>query len=770
MRLKRPLAFGLVLCLVISGLVLPASAANYTDTKGHWAEIYINDVSERGIFVGYENNTFRPYNNLTAAEALVVCGRVCNVSSSHATFIEARWEDTLDAVLGTSYSWARKELAVCLETGVLTIEELRSLQTSAALGREMKKEDLAMYFVRAMGLTELAAGLTTYTLPFNDTASISANRRPYVYVLNLYGIVEGDTQNNFSPQLSVNRAVVATMLSRVVNFMAEQGIVTELAEYTTYNWIAGSITSVTSGSRGSAVIKLKSDVSGTQSITIPATATVYRYNMRSDVSALQTGLYARVALNNADSVSSVRLFGSLQTLNGTVTDFGRDYVTVNTGASTRTIPITRLTEVKTGREAGDRTVIDLNGDYTGAACTLDAAGNLLSLQLSGGSYLEEGLVAGVETSMSKTTLSMTGYDGVTRRYDIGADAAVAVNGVARTLNSSYKGDFVALRLSGDTDEVLSVEIDTDTDYVQGGVRSVSLNKKPNQISITDPNTRRSTSYDIATGALVTYEGQDAVLKDIRTSWFVTARLDSHGDVAEIIGNPGSIVTEGELTGITYGSTIVLEVTDADGVKTTFNVSVTNLPQFERGGRTSSFDKLRLGDRVRITVRYNEVTLVESDAQETNLKGTITRIVQESTGSTLEILLEDGTTVSYLVTNSVSVTADGKAVAISALRVGYKLSLLVSGDQLLAIEVDSSTSTDRISGTVLFVNTSDSTILLQTSDSTVITVSVDGVTQLISVTGGTFSLRSLVEEAGEAQLEVYGQYDGLTFNADVILKK
>ena len=61
MRFKRPLTLLLVLCLAVTGLVLPAAAVEYTDTKGHWAEIYINDVSERGIFNGYENNTFPPF-------------------------------------------------------------------------------------------------------------------------------------------------------------------------------------------------------------------------------------------------------------------------------------------------------------------------------------------------------------------------------------------------------------------------------------------------------------------------------------------------------------------------------------------------------------------------------------------------------------------------------------------------------------------------------------------------------------------------------------
>ncbi len=182
-------------------------------------------------------------------------------------------------------------------------------------------------------------------------------------------------------------------------------------------------------------------------------------------------------------------------------------------------------------------------------------------------------------------------------------------------------------------------------------------------------------------------------------------------------------------------------------------------------------QIKAGDAVKVTVRFNAVTLVESEAQEANLKGTITRIVQESTGSTIEVRLEDGTTAAYSVTSGVSITAGGKAVALSALRVGYRLSMLVSGDRLIAVEVDSTAAAaDKITGTVLFVNTSDKTILLQVSDSSIVTVGIKADTRLITVTGDTFTLYSLAGEAGKAEIEAYGQYDGLEFTANVVLKK
>lgn len=770
MRHKRGLSFLLALCMLTALFAAPVLAA-YKDTADHWAKSYIDDVSAKGVFKGYEDNTFRPYNNLTAAEALVLCGRVCGVSSANALSIKARWESTLDSVLGASYDWARSELAVCLETGVLTVEELRTLHSSAALGKEMAKEDLAMYLVRAMGLTELASGLSDYSLDFHDLSSISESRRPYVYILKLYEIVEGDKQNNFSPRLAVNRGVVATMLSRVLAFMRANNVTIELPEYTAYSWTAGNVAAVTPGDKGSVVLSLQSDLSGLKNVAIPANASVYRYNMLSGTSALQPGLYARVALDSAGAATSVRLFGGLQTLSGTVNAFTRESVTVSTGGQTRTLPITRLTEVQAGKKMGDRSVIDLDGSYVTADCTLDASGGLLALRLGGGSYLEEGLLSGVDTSGNVTTLAVTGYDGVTRRIPLSPGTVVTVNNLTGTVSKSYVGSYVSLRISNDTGSVLSAAFDTATRYVQGGVSSILLSKTPNLMGITDLSTGRSASYTVSPGASITYAGEKATIKDVKVNWFVTARLDSTGALAEIVGNPGSAVTEGELTNITYGTTVVLEVTDADGVKSTFDLDVAKLPSFKRDDKTSSLDKLRVGDAVRVTVRFNAVTLVESSTREANLKGTITRIVQEGTGSTLEIELEDGTTATYAVTSGVSITSNGKAVAVSALKVGYRLSMLVSGEQLVSIEVDETTSaTDRIAGTVLFVNTTEKTILLQTSSGEIVTVGTDANTQLITVTGGTFTLRTLAGEAGKAEIEAYGQYNGLEFKASLVLKK
>ncbi len=767
---KRLLSVLLAAAIAVSLLVMPAAA--FSDLKGHWAEAYINDVSSKGVFKGYEDGTFRPSNNVTAMEALVLSGRVCGVSTGDKALIAKEWADDLDDILKTSYTWAREELAVCLETGILSLEELRTLNSTGALGKEMAKEDLAMYLVRAMGMEEMAAGLSGYTLDFKDAASVSAERRPYVYILQLYDIVEGDTNNNFSPKLAVNRAVVATMMSRVIDFMDENGVVIELPEYTDYTWQAGTIAGVQAGGRGVTLLSLQNDLSGDKTISLPDTVKVYRYNMLAGTSAIQAGLYARVAFNSAGTPTAVRLFDLPQSVSGTVSSCNQEQLVINAGGTARTLAITRFTEVEAGRKTGGREVIDPEGGYTGATGTVDAAGNLVTLTLTGGSSLEEGILAGVETGKGGVdVLSVTGFDGVTRQFEQSAGATITINSKLGTVSQSHKGDYISLRISNDTGLVLSAAVDTVTRYVQGGVRTIGQNKKPVTIGINNLLTGKTTTYDVATGVDVTYAGEEASIKDVTTSWFATARLNGSDVVEQIIGYPGTSETSGELTDISYGTTVVLTVTAPDGTVSTFDLDVSDLPAIKRGDKSSSLDKLKVGDTVTVSVKFNKVTLIESEGQEANLKGTITRIVQEADGSTIELLLEDGTTASYLVSSGVSITSDGKAIAISALKVGYELSMLVSGDTLVSIEVENVPSVSgEVSGTVLFVNTSEKTILLQTAEDSIVTVSTGSSTKLMTLTGGTFTLRSLSEEAGTAQITAYGEYDGLEFNATLILKK
>lgn len=66
---KRPLAFLLSAALLFTfQLPLQANGATLSDIKGHWAENYINRAVNYGFVLGYPNGTFVPDKPVTRAE------------------------------------------------------------------------------------------------------------------------------------------------------------------------------------------------------------------------------------------------------------------------------------------------------------------------------------------------------------------------------------------------------------------------------------------------------------------------------------------------------------------------------------------------------------------------------------------------------------------------------------------------------------------------------------------------------------------------------
>ena len=214
--------------------------------------------------------------------------------------------------------------------------------------------------------------------------------------------------------------------------------------------------------------------------------------------------------------------------------------------------------------------------------------------------------------------------------------------------------------------------------------------------------------------------------------------------------------------------MVMEVTRADGQVLTFDIDLTDPPEVYRNDARSSIDRLKNGDSVVVTVRYQEVSSIDATPQSANASGTITSVTIDAQGTTIAVNLTGGGSASYLVSEGISVTQNGKAVSIDSLKPGYQISMVVDGDQILSIEVDkSAVSSNQIDGTVLYVNSTSEEMLIQRrgEDQSVITVDVSDA-QLLSVTGGELSLRQFETNQN---VTIYGSYDGLTFRATLVIR-
>lgn len=781
MKVKRLLSGLLALVMVLTATILPASAATtFPDIQNHWAKSYIEAMTAAGMFKGYEDGNFKPENQLTTAEALALCARTIGLDSSTTMDIATDYYDTVKTTLNNEQTWFYQEFSICLATGILTTADLKSLYQSGDLTDPIAKEDLAVYLVRAMQLGPMAERLTSYPLTFDDASSISADAKPSVYLLHVYGIVEGDEFNDFSPKLNVTRAVMATMLTRAIAYMQAHGTSPDLPEYTDYAFRQGVISSV-STTNGVIQLSLNSDLTGAAigTVTLPANVTIYENNMETTSSALKNGRHARVCLDSSGTPFAVRVSGELETFTATVNGIDGKNVAVTVDGTGRLLTMDRFTQVQIGtKTTGDYSIVESGANYTTAVCKLDDQGRLVAIQFTGGTSTTEGIFADYtksSTSSANATIQLIGFDGVTRTYTIPSDATITVDGLVDSLSTTLKNSYVVLRLLDEDASVQSASVDTKSNYVQGVIRSVD--SSDDTISITRLSNDRNATYDVTSSAVITYDGKTTRLRDLDKNDFVTILLNENDDATMIQAYPSSTTTEGTISERTFGSgtdtTITFVVTQKDGTKVSFKVDLSDPPVVERDDEDSTVDKLRVGDEVEFTVRYGDVTRIEATTQNVNLTGTVERIIQEKSGYTLEMLLSDGERVSYTVDSTVSVTQNNKEVALSSLKPGYKLGLAVNGDQVVAIEIQQAVNTgNKVSGTILWVDYAQDLIYLRATTDTggedIVTVSVPSSAVILNAsTGKSLVLRDL--DTGDI-IEVNGSYSGTIFEATIILRQ
>ena len=451
MKGKRIAALGLTVALTLSLLVLPAGAVSFTDMRGHWAQEDVEYLAGLGIVNGTSATTFSPARQMTACEALLFCSRTTGVSAGDKARIAASWAEELGQILPQSvYGWAAEEMAVCLETGIISTQELEAMCTSGALLKAITRENLSMYLVRAMQLEPVAKNLTSYSMSYTDTNAIAEVLKPYAYLLSTYGIIQGNSQNQFMPKGYLTRAEMATMLRRAIDFTDAQGIYAELPAYTTYPWVGGTISSVSTDSSGTTVMVLSSNLSGVSTQTLPAGTPIYENNMRTTTAALRTGQYVRVNLDGAGRAQSARLGGTLTALTGTVSTIDQGSISLVADGTSRRLDIDRFTKVQVDQKVGGQELIDPAAGYTQVQCWVDGMGHLAELKLSGGTATTvQGVLQSI-TYGTPTILVVQTDQGQTAVYqlDLATMPTIRRDGVESTLDKLSNGDRLTITTRG----------------------------------------------------------------------------------------------------------------------------------------------------------------------------------------------------------------------------------------------------------------------------------------------------------------------------------
>ena len=86
-NMKKTFLFS-ILVFIIFLIPSSLSAIEFSDTKDHWAEKYIQNVADYGLIKGYLDGSFRPDQNISRAEFVTILaqesGEIITKESVHA--------------------------------------------------------------------------------------------------------------------------------------------------------------------------------------------------------------------------------------------------------------------------------------------------------------------------------------------------------------------------------------------------------------------------------------------------------------------------------------------------------------------------------------------------------------------------------------------------------------------------------------------------------------------------------------------------------------
>lgn len=596
---NKLLAIVLVLALAFS-LSVPAFAAGFSDLDGHWSKEYMQDLADRGYLSGYGDGTMRPDNDITACESLVLLSRFYNPGTEATALIADDYGDYVAETVPGSLSWAYDELEICLAAGIVTKDELASMDLSAAI----EKEQLSVFLVRAMQLESKAESFSRTALTFDDADDISEACVGSVAELVSLKIVTGDDENNFTPKLSVTRAVVATMVSRALDYLETAGTTLVIANY--------------------------------------------------------------------DGV-------------------------------TRT----------------------------------------------------EGIV----TSAAAGSLTVRGLDGLMRVYSVAPSSSVTVNGVARSLTSAYTGCDITVTAKDGTVTTAAITSDSAVTWAQGLVGSVFSSTTLRYLYVTDSDSGTTVKYTLSTSAVITLDGKSVSLSAIIQNQFVTMKIEND-EVTAITAVSADYEITGEISAITYGTTVSLDVKDTDGTVFCFYLGISDLPAIYRGTTAVTIDRLSVGEAVTVTVKNCDVSSIVTEGSEDTVTGKLISITTTTSGTQWVVGADDGTSSTYTVDVNAGVYSGTTPILLSDIQAGDTVSVVLYGSTITEIYlVTSVSSTTKVSGTVLAVNTSAKTVTILTPANKLVYIDMSSVGSIITAsTGKTLTIYSI---GVNSELVAYGTYSSST---------
>lgn len=206
--------------------------SDISDEKYAWAKDYIVEMAKEGYIAGYEDGTYKPDNNVTRLETIVLFARAMGSNKSENAEILKSAIDQYGALVDElNLNFGDEEVSFMLYRGALSEDDLDKFLANGKAGLPMPRQEAAAIITKSMCGEADAMNEVLVDLDYKDAKEIDSDYAQYVYYASEKEIMNGMDGGNFAPNDSVLRSQIAVMLYRAVgkiNLYIENAYVLEI--------------------------------------------------------------------------------------------------------------------------------------------------------------------------------------------------------------------------------------------------------------------------------------------------------------------------------------------------------------------------------------------------------------------------------------------------------------------------------------------------------------------------------------------------------------
>ncbi|MFC5405339.1 SwmB domain-containing protein [Cohnella soli] len=204
MKIRRVATFFLAIVLLFVAFTSAFGAAAATDTKGHWAEVQLNDWMQQGLISGYGDGSVKPDREITRAEFMALINRAFHFTAR----AEVHFKDL------KASDWAYHDVQIAIKAGYVQGYDDQTIRWGNKISRQ-EAASIVYRLQKLQGDSGAAAALA-------DSASFPSWSKEVIGAVVGNRIMSGYADGSFRPERPITRAEAIVTLQRIIGVVYDK--------------------------------------------------------------------------------------------------------------------------------------------------------------------------------------------------------------------------------------------------------------------------------------------------------------------------------------------------------------------------------------------------------------------------------------------------------------------------------------------------------------------------------------------------------------------